>query len=105
MFRCAPIHRLAKRFMWTAQNGVCYLCGQPLPRKWASPKLTFEHIWPVSRIAGGDTFEGNVMLAHHKCNVGKANRLPHPCELIYLAAVNLRLGFREHEASVWDRAI
>lgn len=101
--RAAFLQGVVKRVLWQAQGGKCHLCGQAIPQKWRSPKLTFDHLWPVSRIAGANSFEGNIMLAHEKCNQVKDNRRPRPCELLFLSAVNRRIGFRESETAIWER--
>lgn len=101
--RAVFLQGIVKRALWQAQDGKCHLCGQAIPQKWRSPKLTFDHLWPVSRIAGANSFEDNVMLAHEKCNKAKDARKPRPCELLFLSAVNRRLGFREHETALWER--
>jgi hypothetical protein len=75
-----------------AQRGRCYLCGRPFGKKNPETncaKSTFEHVIP--RALGGRNV-GNRLLAGIRCNEAKADRWPHPCELIALAAVNARLG-------------
>jgi len=96
--------RFAKRMIWNAQGGICHLCGDQLSTKWSSQNLTFEHVWPKSKVAGRNDFEGNVMLAHKACNQAKNDRPPHPCELIYLSAVNRRLGYKESETAIWEKS-
>lgn len=72
-----------------AQAGRCFLCPQPFTDDdWA----TVEHVKP--RALGGMT-PGNVLLAHASCNQAKDNRPPHPCEVLYLQAVNLQLKPRD----------
>lgn len=95
---------LAKRLLWNAQGGKCHICGQGLPRRFRSPLLTLDHVWPKS---GSATmlckYEGNVLLAHAKCNGLKGDRKPTGCERLMLFVVNRRLGYREHETQMWDR--
>lgn len=71
--------------LFKAQDGRCYLCPDAMRRRTA----TSDHVTP--RIAGG-RWAGNMLLAHRLCNQRKGERLPHPCEVIYLAAINARLG-------------
>lgn len=85
-------NRVQRRF--GLQNGRCYLCGQQLGRK----RCTVDHVYPRAayRFADGvGAGQSNFLLAHEKCNVEKGNREPWPCEVLYLAAVNLLLGFPE----------
>lgn len=85
--------------LYLAQHGLCYLCGGPLAsrrvvRKGQPNGATLEHVIP--RAAGGRN-NGNRLLACASCNVAKADRWPYPCELIFLASVNLALT-RQAEA-------
>lgn len=66
------------------QNGVCYLC----PDRMRQAAATCDHVTPRSRQRG---FVGKILMTHRRCNERKADRSPHPCELIYLEAINLRL--------------
>jgi 5-methylcytosine-specific restriction endonuclease McrA len=68
--------------MW-AQGGRCYLC----PRQMAHP--TRDHVVPRGK-GGGSRW--NQLMACERCNVRKADRWPHPCELLMLHAVNLRIS-------------
>jgi 5-methylcytosine-specific restriction endonuclease McrA len=76
------------------QDRGCYLCGDFMvhpghPALAQSPLArTRDHVVPRCR-GGGN--RRNVLLAHDRCNGEKGERLPYPCELIYLAAVNARL--------------
>lgn len=80
-----------------AQRGRCYLCGDPLgPRKSRGGvrvrSFNFDHVFPRRRY---DFYQrGNLLLAHPDCNVKKGDREPFPCEVIYLAAINLALGLK-----------
>lgn len=98
------LRRLVARTMFRAQSGICPGCGQALPRKWGCTRLTFDHVWPISKVGAWDAFEGNVVLMHRKCNEAKSDRRPHPCEVLFLFAVNRRLGFEERETLLWDAA-
>jgi len=84
--------------LYGAQLGDCFLCGVALGQ---IADCTREHVWPrhptgrdmaAFRERGGRTGSvKNELLAHRPCNMRKGNRLPHPCEVIYLEAVNARL--------------
>lgn len=97
------IRALLKRVIWHAQGGKCHLCGNKLPNKFHSPKLTFDHVWPVSKTGAHNSFEGNILLAHEACNLAKGDRAPKPSELMVLAEVNRKLNFQECETAVWER--
>lgn len=49
-----------------------------------------DHVIPRAR--GGHDGAGNTVAAHIPCNVQKGDRSPTGCELLWLSAVNLRLG-------------
>lgn len=70
--------------LWELQDGCCYLCAKPFVEDdWA----TRDHVVPRSK--GGED-GGNTLLACGACNTWKADSDPTPCELLYLAGVNLR---------------
>lgn len=78
----------------------CLLCGGPLdfasgfePHDDRRP--SFDHVLPKS--LGGKN-DGNLLIAHRKCNSDKSNRRPTGCELVWLAAVNARLSLLQGEA-------
>jgi hypothetical protein len=98
-----------KRELRLAQHDCCYLCGEelgpthhgaPIPKKSAisgktrrrmnrarfARHVTGDHVYPRSSKNGT---ERNKLLAHVECNVRKADRMPHPCELLYLEAAYL----------------
>ena len=75
------------RVLWRAQHRICAICGLPIRR---ASDTTTEHVVP--RAAGGFWGLGNVVGAHGACNTAKADRMPTGCELIWLLAVNARLG-------------
>jgi 5-methylcytosine-specific restriction endonuclease McrA len=85
------LNRLPKKMRkyWRAQNGVCPYCGNTLTvsmeKLW---RPTFDHVTP-KRIAHGK--EGNKVVAHENCNQRKGSRLPRPCELLFLFAINQRV--------------
>ncbi len=81
-----------RRVLYRAQYGTCALCGLPLEER----GRTIDHVVPRAR-QGMDRI-GNLVLSHMLCNGMKADRLPTGCELIWLLAVNNRLGV---EPSRW----
>lgn len=82
-----------------AQRDRCYLCADRFEKR-TGHKATKDHVLPRAR--GGLTL-GNVLWAGAACNELKADRWPMPCELIYLAAVNARLGIPTAAPWVSDR--
>jgi 5-methylcytosine-specific restriction endonuclease McrA len=84
---CRLAIRNLHRVLWRAQGRTCALCGQAMRRLW---EVTTEHVVP--RSAGGFWGLGNVVAAHPACNTAKADRMPTGCELVWLLAVNARLG-------------
>lgn len=83
--RPLEISRQRLQHIVRVQDGRCYLCGEPMPENDRSR----EHVTPRSR---GGRNAANVLAAHEACNARKGSREPYPCELIYLAAVTLRLA-------------
>jgi 5-methylcytosine-specific restriction endonuclease McrA len=80
------------RAAYRVQGGICAICGgrmPPLDDYHGNPPSR-EHVIPKSW--GGRDCLGNIVAAHHRCNMRKANRRPTGCELIWLQAVNARLG-------------
>ncbi len=74
------------RILRHLQDDACYLCGVVLGRpKCNGPgAATRDHVFP--RDAGARSAQ-NILLAHGRCNLRKANRWPYPCEVIFLASV------------------
>lgn len=89
VYSMAEYRRAVLSTLYLLQDGRCYLCADPM--RASSPQdpdgATRDHVTP--RIRGGRDTE-NLLAAHRACNERKADRAPHPCELIYLAAVNAR---------------
>lgn len=93
-----PLHR-PKRFtprfgvtveeydtLMRCQDGRCYICDRVFrDENWT----TFDHVVP--RCEGGGDGD-NILLAHNPCNSMKADRLPYPCERVYLEAIKLRMN-------------
>lgn len=76
-----------KAVMHEMQRGRCYMCRARLNRI----EQTFDHVRPKAR---GGLNEWNFLLACRPCNQRKADRPPHPCELLLLASVNWELRWR-----------
>jgi 5-methylcytosine-specific restriction endonuclease McrA len=82
------------RALYRAQRGYCYLCGKSFIAGFNAPYLkqaSVDHVRPRVR---GHTRMHNKLLAHIGCNTDKGERQPHPCELLYLEAIN--------EMLVWE---
>lgn len=67
------------------QGGDCYLCAKPLH----ADEQSQDHVIPQA--SGVGPGHRNKLAAHKDCNVAKGSRWPTPCELLFLAAVNMRL--------------
>lgn len=65
----------------------CYLCQREFDAELSD--ATVDHVVPRSK---GGLNRNNRLLACRPCNEKKADRLPKPCELLYLRAVNLWLA-------------
>ncbi|KCZ56406.1 hypothetical protein HY29_08930 [Hyphomonas beringensis] len=66
------------RRLWEAQEGLCALCGKPMPASraemdhatlWKKWRPTYDHIIALAR--GGPDHESNLQLAHALCNKRK----------------------------------
>lgn len=80
---------LFQRFvLYVAQEGICALCGKPMEGRCVS--FSIDHVIPYS--LGGIDVLGNVVLCHSLCNSVKSNDTPTGCEMVFLLAVNCRLG-------------
>lgn len=100
----AYFRAMAKRFLFQAQEGACHICGLKLRARFNSPLLTIDHVWPSSKASGCNTYLGNVLLSHLKCNREKADRLPTAAEVRALHAANRRMGLSVAETWIWDGA-
>ena len=77
--------------LWEAQDKCCYLCGEkmlPVTRYDHRRGWSADHVHPRCR---GHSRWQNLLLSHAACNGHKGDRLPHPCEVLLLEAVNKRL--------------
>jgi 5-methylcytosine-specific restriction endonuclease McrA len=82
--------RFRRGLLHSVQQGLCGICGRKL---YGTKGTSLDHVLPLSR-GGGN--EGNLLLAHKRCNGAKGSRLPTGCELIFLDIVNIKLAqFRE----------
>lgn len=80
-----------------AQFGLCAICGGVMrhstnhrPGMGLSDRSTIDHVIPKA-LNGADEL-GNFTAVHGRCNTEKADALPTGCQLIFLLAVNARLG-------------
>lgn len=81
--------------MVSAQWHTCPICGCHLEfnRSEMGPWfVTFDHVIPKSK--GGPDRPGNLLAVHKSCNEEKGDKIPKACQLIWLLAVNSRLGFK-----------
>ncbi len=93
--------------LWTVQGGVCSICGRevaPVYRPGRGSAASRDHTFPRFReqTAGrprppalgrwGGHLRIPITMAHAKCNSRKGARWPTGCEMIWLLAVNARLG-------------
>ena len=74
-----------RRALLRAQEGHCGLCGHDL-----RGEASIDHVIP--RALSGANGLGNLVLAHSLCNSDKSNDVPTGCEMVWLLAVNARLG-------------
>lgn len=96
--------RRKKSEIFKAQNGVCYLCGEAmrLPYEPCDTRMlaTIDHVFP--RSSGGSHSSLNILLAHRHCNLLKSERMPFPCEVLYLVSVQRkRLIDRHRKPEIW----
>jgi 5-methylcytosine-specific restriction endonuclease McrA len=73
--------------LWDAQRGICGLCGKPMR---GGQNDSLDHVIPHS--LGGHNGAGNSLLCHSECNGRKSNDVPTGCEMVFLLAVNARIG-------------
>jgi len=77
---------VSQRFLlYAAQDGLCP-CGDPIENE----KPSLDHVVP--RSLGGQDRIGNLLVMHGICNGRKSNDIPTGCELVWLLAVNAKLG-------------
>lgn len=74
-----------RKTLSNAQSGLCAICGELL-----GSDVSIDHVIPHSMLGGhGD---GNFVAVHGVCNGDKSNDVPTGCEMVWLLAVNARLG-------------
>lgn len=78
----------AKQVIADLQGNLCYLCGCDFDDH---VRPTTEHVRPRARRGAN---RANRLMACLPCNQAKGDREPHPCELLYLQAINLALDRR-----------
>ncbi|MAI89945.1 HNH endonuclease signature motif containing protein [Ponticaulis sp.] len=75
-----PAESEAFKTLWVAQNGLCALCGEPMPKHrfemahrtlWQKKRPTFDHIIPRSKQGVDDV--SNLQLTHADCNKRKGS--------------------------------
>lgn len=81
-----PSATSVRRALFKAQEGVCALCGKSM----GTASRSVDHVIP-KRMNGANRV-GNLVISHYGCNFAKADRAPTGCELVWLLAVNNRLG-------------
>lgn len=93
-----------RRQFWLAQDGFCGICRGRMKRNFGSPKLTFDHVWPIKGFLAHpeQAFVGNLLLAHEGCNIAKGHQRPTDEQVAFLAQINRRLGYAPHETRLWD---
>lgn len=74
--------------LYAAQEGRCGLCGEEMAGH--AVAFSLDHVIPRA-LDGIDGF-GNLLLCHGECNGRKTNDAPTGCEMVWLLAVNARLG-------------
>lgn len=93
------LNRRERVDLYHAQDGLCSCCTKPLPALdkkagQSDPKrISVDHT--VSRNRGGISRLGNFTLMHAVCNEWKGDWRPTGCEIIWLFAVNARMGLPE----------
>lgn len=77
-----------RTLLYGAQDGFCAICGYELPTRLRD--CSIDHVIPLA--LGGKDAIGNLVVAHGDCNGDKSNDVPTGCEMIWLMAVNAKLG-------------
>jgi len=65
----AKIGRVSYVEIWERDKGICYLCGNAIPRD----HLHFDHVIPLSK--GGAHSMENIRPTHATCNIRKKDRI------------------------------
>lgn len=93
---------LGRNLLLDVQEYRCGSCGGQLEKGIRSTEprgMSLEHVWP-KRMGFG--LQGNAVFTHRECNDEKADRSPNGCELIFLQAVNRKLGLPEEDTKYFD---
>ncbi len=69
--------QVTNTFLFARDSYRCQYCGRHRRELGYRESLTRDHVAPLSR--GGDNGWSNVVTACSKCNLRKANHLPHEC--------------------------
>lgn len=69
--------QVTNTFLFARDGYRCQYCGRHRRDLGYRESLTRDHVTPISR--GGDNGWSNVVTACSKCNLKKADRLPHEC--------------------------
>jgi 5-methylcytosine-specific restriction endonuclease McrA len=91
-----------RRAAWRAQEGICAMCGHPMgretrkriPRAEMELQPTAQHVIPQGWPGCANKVGGNIVAAHWRCNHDHGHKPPTGCHLVWLMAVNARLGFQ-----------
>jgi 5-methylcytosine-specific restriction endonuclease McrA len=67
--RGAVISKVDLEFIWNRDNGVCYLCNQPID----PDDCHYDHVIPLAK--GGEHSTDNLRPTHSKCNLKKHAKL------------------------------
>ncbi len=86
--------RAIRRMLRRLQDELCPICGGHMPLRHENKHLypTLDHVIP--RSLGGANAIGNLLVAHAICNVRKGSSIPTGCQIIWLLAINNRLGVK-----------
>ena len=95
-YRDMKRRRAALRMLMKAQGRRCAICGrlffpnlEEVEPHWLP---SIDHVIPSS--VGGPDRLGNFLAAHRLCNSQKGERIPTGCEIIWLLAMNCKLGVK-----------
>jgi 5-methylcytosine-specific restriction endonuclease McrA len=72
--------QVTNTFLFARDGYSCQYCGRRRRELGYRESLTRDHVTPISR--GGDNGWTNVVTACSKCNLRKADRLPHECGML-----------------------
>lgn len=94
VLRRIRLRRAALRLLIKAQGRCCAICGRMFSPNLHETELhwqpSIDHVIPLGM--GGPDRLGNFLAAHRFCNGQKGDRKPTGCEVIWLLAMNCKLG-------------